>query len=82
MEAFADVYRTELKRDNDLTVFDQIVSEGYNDHLPGQSPGRENLKKYFSRFRTAFPDLELPIIAMQKTTAIDMIFYCSRPSNF
>ena len=54
MEAFADVYRTELKRDNDLTVFDQIVSD-YNDHLAGQSPGRENLKKYFSRFGTAFP---------------------------
>ena len=53
MEAFADVYRTELKRDNDLTVFDQIVSEDYNDHLAGQSPGHENLKKYFIGLSTA-----------------------------
>lgn len=47
-----------------MTVFDQIVSEDYNDHLVDQSPGRENLKKYFTGLRTAFPDLELPIIRM------------------
>jgi predicted ester cyclase len=47
-----------------LTIFDQIVSEDYNDHLAGQRPGRENLKKYFTGLRTAFPDLELPIKRM------------------
>ena len=54
---------TAIERGN-LTVFDQIVSEDYNDHLVGQSPGRENLKKYFTGLCTAFPDLELPILRM------------------
>jgi predicted ester cyclase len=54
---------TAIERGN-LTVYDQIVSEDYNDHLVGQSPGGENLKKYFTGLRTAFPDLELPIIRM------------------
>src|SRR6266498_379214 len=48
----------------DLNDFDHIVSEDYNDHLAGQSPGRESLKKYFTGLRTSFPDLKLPIIRM------------------
>lgn len=48
----------------DLAVFDEIVAEDYNDHLAGQSPGRENLKKYFAGLRTAFPDMTLPISAI------------------
>jgi len=32
----------------DFAVFDDLVSSAYNDHLAGQSPGRENLKKYFA----------------------------------
>ena len=48
----------------DFAVFDEIVSPDYNDHLPGNSPGRENLKQYFAGARSAFPDLELPIIYM------------------
>lgn len=47
-----------------FAVFDEIVSLDYNDHLAGQSPGRENLKRYFAGARSAFPDLELPIIYM------------------
>ena len=42
----------------------RFVSPDYNDHLAGQSPGRENLKQYFAGARSAFPDLELPIIYM------------------
>ena len=48
----------------DLQVFDEIVAEGYDDHLPGQQAGRENLKKYFGGLRAAFPDVTLPITTM------------------
>jgi len=48
----------------DFSVFDQIVAQDYNDHLAGQSPGRDNLKRYFTGLRSAFPNLELPITAM------------------
>jgi predicted ester cyclase len=49
---------------DDPTVFDEIVAPDYNDHLAVQSPGRENLKQYFAGLRSAFPDLELPIMHM------------------
>jgi steroid delta-isomerase-like uncharacterized protein len=48
----------------ELVVFDEIVAQGYDDHLAGQSPGRENLKRYFAALRSAFPDLKLPIMTM------------------
>jgi steroid delta-isomerase-like uncharacterized protein len=48
----------------ELAVFDQIVSQDYNDHLAGQSSGRETLKRYFAGLRSAFPDLTLPITTM------------------
>lgn len=48
----------------DLTAFDQIVAADYNDHLPGQSPGRETLKQYFKGLHSAFSDLTLPISAI------------------
>jgi steroid delta-isomerase-like uncharacterized protein len=48
----------------DLHVFDEIVAESYDDHLPGQQAGRENLKRYFGGLRAAFPDVTLPISAM------------------
>ena len=48
----------------ELVVLDQIVSQDYDDHLAGQSPGREALKRYFTGLRAAFPDLTLPITTM------------------
>jgi steroid delta-isomerase-like uncharacterized protein len=48
----------------DFDIFDQIVSQDYNDHLAGQSPGRENLKLYFTKLRSALPDLKLPMTAI------------------
>ncbi|SCK15550.1 conserved hypothetical protein, steroid delta-isomerase-related [Variovorax sp. HW608] len=45
----------------DFQVFDQIVAENYNDHLAGQTPGREALKQYFAGLHAAFADLKLPI---------------------
>ena len=48
----------------ELVVLDQIVSQDYDDHLAGQSPGREALKHYFTALRSAFPDLKLPITTM------------------
>lgn len=52
-----------IENDN-LDVFDKIVAENYDDHLPGQSPGRETLKKYFAGLHKAFADLKLPIWAI------------------
>ena len=48
----------------DLSVFDEVVAQEYDDHLAGQSPGRETLKQYFTGLRAAFPDLSLPITVM------------------
>jgi len=45
----------------DLRVFDEIVADDYDDHLAGQTPGRETLKRYFTGLRSAFADLRLPI---------------------
>ncbi|MGE2836290.1 ester cyclase [Mycobacterium sp. SMC-4] len=50
--------------DGDFDVFDEIVADTYDDHLPGQSAGRDTLKDYFHGLRTAFPDLRLPISQM------------------
>lgn len=59
------VYRFfEAIENNTLSEFDTIVAENYDDHLPGQSPGREVLKKYFEGLHDAFRGLKLPIIAM------------------
>lgn len=49
---------------NKLHLFDKIVAKDYNDHLQGQTPGREVLKKYFAGLHTAFADLHLPVWAM------------------
>ncbi|MGS2737801.1 ester cyclase [Sinomicrobium sp. M5D2P17] len=44
-----------------IEIFDKIVAENYNDHLPGQAPGREVLKQYFTGLHTAFDRLKFPI---------------------
>jgi steroid delta-isomerase-like uncharacterized protein len=48
----------------DFDVFDEIVAEEYQDHLAGQAPGRQVLKRYFSGLRAGLPDLTLPIWQM------------------
>ncbi len=48
----------------DFRVFDEIVAQDYDDHLAGQTPGRETLKRYFIGLRSAFADLKLPITAI------------------
>lgn len=50
--------------DNQLEEFDSIVAADYDDHLPGQTPGRDVLKKYFSGLHAAFKDLKLPVHAI------------------
>ena len=45
-------------------VLDEIVAEDNDDHLAGQTPGRESVKKYFAGLRSAFSDLTLPISAI------------------
>lgn len=49
---------------NRLEEFDTIVAANYDDHLPGQSPGREVLKQYFAGLHAAFRNLKLPILAI------------------
>jgi predicted SnoaL-like aldol condensation-catalyzing enzyme len=49
---------------NKLAMFDELVAKDYNDHLQGQTPGREVLKKYFAGLHAAFADLQLPVLAM------------------
>jgi len=48
----------------DFQVFDETVAQDYNDHLAGQTPGRETLKRYFAGLRSAFADFKLPITAI------------------
>lgn len=48
----------------DLAMLDEIVAEGYSDHMPGMAPGREGLKRHLAGLRTTFPDLQLPIVAV------------------
>jgi steroid delta-isomerase-like uncharacterized protein len=48
----------------DFRAFDEIVAENYDDHLAGQTPGRETLKRYFAGLRSAFANLKLPITAL------------------
>jgi|SRR5882724_3447862 len=50
--------------DASFHVFDEIVAQDYDDHLAGQSPGRENLKRYFTGLHSAFADLKLPITTL------------------
>jgi predicted ester cyclase len=45
----------------DFRAFDEIVTQDYNDHLAGQSRGRETLKQYFAGLHSAFAGLKLPI---------------------
>lgn len=45
---------TAIERGN-LTVFDQIVSEDYNDHLVGAEPGARKPQEVFHRTSYRFP---------------------------
>ncbi|MER8941478.1 ester cyclase [Mesorhizobium sp. M0915] len=47
-----------------FSVFDEIVTQDYDDHLAGQGRGREALKQYFAGLHSAFADLKLPISAI------------------
>ena len=50
-----------VETDDFGSEFDKIVSENYNDHLEGQQSGRDNLKKYLTGIKAAFPDLKWPV---------------------
>ena len=45
----------------DMSLLDEIVTDTYDFHVPGQGPGRESLKRYLTGLRAALPDLQLPI---------------------
>jgi len=46
-----------------LELFDQILAENFVEHeeLPGLPPTREGVKQWFTRMRTAFPDLKFKV---------------------
>ncbi len=48
---------------NDLSVFEELWADGLVDHdpAPGQGPGRDGLKGFWSDFLTAFPDLQIEV---------------------
>jgi steroid delta-isomerase-like uncharacterized protein len=48
----------------DFNAFDDLVAEGYDDHMKGASIGRDALKAYFKGYRPVFPDLKIEIITM------------------
>jgi predicted ester cyclase len=58
-----DVNKALVKRyftaieEGDLTAFDEVVSNDYQDHAPGRQPGRGALKAAVQTLRVAFPDM-------------------------
>lgn len=65
----------QLIENNDFgREFDRIVAENYNDHLEGQACGRENLKKYLTSIKTAFPDLRWPVRTMIAEQDLVMVY--------
>ena len=57
-EAFGDAVNT-----GDLDAFDDLVDPNSVDHdpAPGQQPGPEGYKRFFTEMRSAFPDLHVDV---------------------
>jgi steroid delta-isomerase-like uncharacterized protein len=57
-EAFGEAVNT-----GDLDAFDGLVDPNSVDHdpAPGQQPGPEGYKQFFTEMRTAFPDLHIEV---------------------
>jgi predicted ester cyclase len=57
----------EAMRTGNTGLLDQVIAGNAVDHnpVPGQSPGRDGIKRAFAEFRTAFPDM--------RTTVEDMV---------
>ena len=47
----------------DFSAFDEVVAPGAIDHdpAPGQAPGPEGFRQFFTELRTAFPDLKVSV---------------------
>jgi steroid delta-isomerase-like uncharacterized protein len=56
-------FHTELLAARDPAVVDAFFGEGFVSHNmpPGFPPGREGVKRFFSMFRDAFPDVTVEI---------------------
>ncbi len=48
---------------NDLNALEEMVDSDITDHdpAPGQGPGLEGVKQYFSSLHAAFPDVEMDV---------------------
>jgi predicted ester cyclase len=48
---------------NDLDALDEMVASDITDHdpAPGQGPGLEGVKDYFSSLHAAFPDVHMAV---------------------
>ena len=51
---------------NDLDALDELVASDVTDHdpAPGQGPGLEGVKDYFSSLHAAFPDVHMDVEEM------------------
>ena len=60
-EAFGEAVNS-----GDVDVFDDLVAPNSVDHdpAPGQQPGPEGYKAFFTEMRTAFPDLQVDVETM------------------
>jgi predicted ester cyclase len=56
-------FHTELLAARDPAVVDAFFGEGFESHNmpPGFPPGRDGVKRFFSMFRDAFPDVTVEI---------------------
>ncbi len=56
-------FHTELLAARDPAVVDGFFAEGFvsHDNPPGFPPGRDGVKKFFTMFRDAFPDVTVAI---------------------
>ena len=51
---------------NNLDALDEVVASDMTDHdpAPGQAPGLEGVKQYFSSLHAAFPDVQMDVEEM------------------
>ena len=72
----------EVATNGNLDVLDEILADDFVDHDPGDyAPTKEGLNKFFSDFRTAFPDLEAEVVEMHATDEYVTLRYTVRGTH-
>jgi steroid delta-isomerase-like uncharacterized protein len=60
-KALVSYYIDEVWNKQNLAVIDDLIVEGYVQHIPGVPPGRAGVKQFFTLIRQAFPDARMTI---------------------